>query len=209
LSFQEFSFVNGKSSARKSITTGVPQGSVLGPILFLIYVNDLPDISDFLTLLFADDTTLLISHSNFEVLCQMINIELHKVVTFFRQHKLALHPQKTKYMVFSNSQVVLQREIEIFINFNNSNENDPTKLFPLSRAGISEESPAVRFLGVYFDPNLNYKYHIKQVLSKLSRALYMLRASKNLLSTRAKKNYILFLISLPFSLLLANLVVHI
>ncbi|MBM3938923.1 MAG: reverse transcriptase family protein, partial [Sphingomonadales bacterium] len=199
---QQFAFVNGKPSSLKNINTGVPQGSVLGPILFLIYVNDLPGCSDFLTLLFADDTTLVLSHTDINFLCNWVNIELQKVVKFFRQHKLALHPLKTKFMLFSNNHLVKNRNIELFINFNNHNENDPSRKIPLTRAGITEDCPALRFLGIYFDPNLDYKFHIKQISSKLSRALYILRASTNFLSFRAKKfiYYSLFHCHLVFCL---------
>ena len=61
---QQFVFLNGTCSSLLIIKTGVPQGSILGPLLFLIYVNDLPNASCLLTLLFADDTTLMFSHSD-------------------------------------------------------------------------------------------------------------------------------------------------
>ena len=89
---QQFVFLNGVSSSFCTINCGVPQGSILGPLLFIIYINDLPNCSNFLTLLFADDTTLLLSHSNIEILMQIANVEFQKIITFFRQHKLSLHP---------------------------------------------------------------------------------------------------------------------
>ena len=89
---QQFVFLKGVSSSFCTINCGVPQGSILGPLLFIIYINDLPNCSNFLTLLFADDTTLLLSHSNIEILMQIANVEFQKIITFFRQHKLSLHP---------------------------------------------------------------------------------------------------------------------
>ena len=71
---QQFVFLNGTCSSLLTIKTGVPQGSILGPLLFLIYVNDLPNASCLLTLLFADDTTLMFSHSDIHELISIVNI---------------------------------------------------------------------------------------------------------------------------------------
>jgi len=72
----------------------ITASSILGPLLFLTYINGLPLCTDFLTLLFADDTTLLYSHSNPEILMRTVNEELWKVNNYFRFHKMSLHTQK-------------------------------------------------------------------------------------------------------------------
>ena len=80
---KQYVFLNGHSSSLLNIDIGVPQGSILGPLLFLIYINDLPDASSLITFLFADDTTLLYSYENIDELISIVNSEFRKVVQFF------------------------------------------------------------------------------------------------------------------------------
>ena len=75
---EQFVYINGIASTNGKIICGVPQGSVLGPLLFLIFINDLPNATDFLTLLFADDTTFQMSHSEKEILIKKKPSELGK-----------------------------------------------------------------------------------------------------------------------------------
>jgi hypothetical protein len=102
-------------------------------------------------------------------------------------------------MLFSNSPNVKASNIELFVNFNNEGENDNALIFPIERISANSPVPAIRFLGVYFDENLNFKYHIKLLLSKLSRTLYFLRSSKNFLTPKAMK-------AVYFSLFHSNLI---
>ena len=179
--------VNGYSSLLLEILLGVPQGSILGPILFLLYINDLPVCSQLISLLFADDTTLLASSDSIQDLYNFVNVEFQKVVEFFRSNKIALHPNKTKYMIFSNSNYAINFDAQIYCNFNNENVHDfnPNFVFPISRVKCNDEIPAIRFLGVHFDPNLTFKYHISTIQSKLSKALFALRTTKNFLTKQA------------------------
>ena len=94
---------NGHKSVNLPISTGVPQGSVLGPLLFLIYINDLPLVSNvFNMLMYADDTTL---YCNIDQCVNeyIINEELHKLTKWLGANKLALNISKTKYMIFHTS----------------------------------------------------------------------------------------------------------
>jgi hypothetical protein len=108
-------------------------------------------------------------------------------VDFFRINKLSLHPAKTKLMLFSNNNVLKNLNFDIFMNFNNANENRPDLIFPLERVTNNSATPAICFLGVYFDENLTFKYHINLVTSKLSKALFALKSSKNFLTAKAPK----------------------
>jgi hypothetical protein len=183
----QFVHLNGKNSSLLSILLGVPQGSILGPLLFLIYINDLPVCSRLLSLLFADDATAFASGPNINELVTFVNNEFHKMTIYFRAHKMALHPAKTKFILFTNSKTIEEGVVKILLNNNNENENLPEKISHVDQITSNSEIPAMKFLGVFLDPHLNFKYHIKQLSSKLSRALYILRSVKNILSLNALK----------------------
>jgi hypothetical protein len=100
---QQFVFINGSSSNLLSILFGVPQGTILGPLLFLVYRNNLTLCCELFSFLFVDDTTLLASKSKLADLFSFVNEEFHKVVYSFRAHKLVLLPDKTMFMLFTNS----------------------------------------------------------------------------------------------------------
>ena len=98
---------DGVTSEVRGVGVGIPQGSILGRLLFLIYVNDLPRSTDILkSVLFADDTNLLGSYatftSNSTLNITKINDELQKVYEWLAANKLSLNVSKTKYMVFPN-----------------------------------------------------------------------------------------------------------
>ena len=93
--------VNGFTSDVLPISCGVPQGSVLGPLLFLIYVNDLPSIPKVLKFyLFADDTSIYFESDNLLTLQKIVNRELRKVRKWLEANRLALNIGKTNYVIF-------------------------------------------------------------------------------------------------------------
>ena len=196
---KQFVSINGTNSYLLQILFGVPQGSILGPILFLIYINDLPKCTSLSSSLFADDTKLTASGPDLMPLMKYVNDEFQKVLYFFRSHKLSLHPAKTKFILFSNSKPPNELKIEIFINNNNFNSEDPKLISPIEQITASSDVPAIKFLGVYIDPLLNFKFHISQLNTKISKALFFLRNSKNLLSVKG-------LLALYYSLIHCHLV---
>jgi hypothetical protein len=166
-------------STRREITRGVPQGSILGPLLFLIYINDLPCASSLFSLLFADDTTLSESGSNIHELTAKVNCEFQKIVEYFRANKMLLHPDKTKFMIFNPPRI---HETKLFIN--NTNSGLPTDPI-LCKELECVTGGTIKFLGVNFDPDLSFKVHINSLKAKISKSLYIIQRAKNLLSDKA------------------------
>ena len=98
---KQYVYSNGESSQFKDITCGIPQGAVLGPLLFLIYINDLPNISKLLQFfLFADDTNIYYEAESSEQLEQVINKELKKLHTWLMVNRLSLNMDKTNFIMF-------------------------------------------------------------------------------------------------------------
>ena len=93
---------NNHKSRREKITCGVPQGSILGPLLFLLYINDLVNVSRHcFSILFADDTNMFISGKHLEVLCSQLNDDLREIQEWLNCNKLSLNVLKTHYMLFT------------------------------------------------------------------------------------------------------------
>ena len=181
----QFVSVGGVCSSLQQILLGVPQGSILGPLLFLIYINDLPSHSKLFALLFADDTTLLAQANSPAELFTMVNEEFYKITCYFRKNLLSIHPDKTNYILFQTSKNNITENFNIFLNFNNpTNYHDPDKISIICCANNNSNDPTVKFLGLYIDSNLSYSSHTSIIRKKLSNALYFMRTAKNLLNVK-------------------------
>ena len=152
-----FVHVNGYNSITKNVNIGVPQGSTLGPLLFLIFINDMKNCSELLKFIqFADDTTLVFSSPNIEHLNEILQIEGNKVIKWLNANKLIINLSKTNCMLFSNKRGEPQIRIKL----------DDTEL------EVQTEST---FLGVIIDNKLTWKSHIKHISNKISKSIAILR----------------------------------
>ena len=107
-------------STTQTITCGVPQGSILGPLLFIIYVNDICNVSELLfTVLYADDTSIVIHGKDMASIITTLNQELYKLSTWLKANKLSLNTDKTYYIIFHRARIKL-KDNEYPILMNNS-----------------------------------------------------------------------------------------
>ena len=133
--------INGFNSDHLDISCGVPQGSVLGPLLFLIYINDLYSSVKFCKVHhFADDTNLTYFGDSVEKINKSINIDLKLLVHWLNANKIALNVSKTELVFFKPNRKKINSDIKIKLN--------GKKIYPTT---------SVRYLGVKIDSNLNWK----------------------------------------------------
>ena len=169
-------FVNNVLSESENIICGVPQGSILGPLLFLIFINDLPlEINNVLTDLYADDTTLYYIDKSQACIEQQLQTALHKLSEWCKENGMLINTTKTKVMLITTP----QRRV----NLNNYN-------FHLT---YTNEALSVviceKILGVFIDNNLTWTNHTDAVAKKIVSNLWLLSRIKTYLTTHQRVQF--------------------
>ena len=155
-------------SEYQSIKYGTPQGSCLGPLLFLIFTNDLhKQLHHCSCILFADDTTLYKTYRNLVYLQWCIQDDMNRIMKYFRINKLTLNLNKIVCVLFQkdkkSKEIRLQLDIHTITN-----------------------SPETKFLGMILDQNLNWSSHLNQLILKLNRNLNLLKLSRKMMTQESK-----------------------
>ena len=168
----QYTLVNGVKSNLCQVMCGVPQGSTLGPLLFLIYINDLPHISKFKTKLFADDTVLTLSNSCITRLHQEVNEELKHIDNWMKFNKLSINYHKTKCMLITGKHGLnTSKDFNIYIGKHEL-----------------ERVNEIKYLGVIFDDKITWKPQIKQLCTKLSCGSWALLKLRNYVNLSTLKS---------------------
>ena len=152
--------INGRKSQIKTVNTGVPQGSTLGPLLFLIYINDMVNCSKLFLTQYADDSTTTHSSTNLAQTISTIEKEFEHILNWLAANKLIINLDKTHLMLFTNRVRPLE-PITITVKGHTITEIKETK-----------------FLGIMLDNKLTWNAHIDYISKKVSKSVLLLRMLK-------------------------------
>ena len=160
---KQFVTINGYNSSETTLNHGVPQGSVLGPLLFLLYINDLHIcIKNCITYHFADDTNFLCTGKSFKKIQKLVNNDLKRLVSWLLANKISLNKTKTELIIFRKPGDTIPE-----------NHNFKLNGYKLKASKVT------RYLGIYLDETLNWEYHCSQLINKLTRGNAMLSKARH------------------------------
>ena len=150
------------------VKCGVPQGSIMGPLLFIIYMNDICNVSKFLyTILYADDTCVLLNGKDLNNLIQSMNTELDLLSTWLKSNKLSLNTHKTFFQLFHRARIKTNNSVNIIVD-----------------KCVLNKVTSIKYLGVIIDHKLNWIEHISYVKNKISKGIGILYKARQFLEKR-------------------------
>ena len=157
--------INGFVSGLTTINSGVSQESVLGPLLFLLYINDLNQAIKFCKVHhFADDTNLLCLSNSIKKLNKLVNADLKHLVNWLNANKISLNVKKTEMVIFKSKQKKFEGDLKIKLC--------GKRLYP---------TESFKYLGMKIDTNLSWQYHVHDLSTNLNRANALLFKMKKML----------------------------
>ena len=152
------------------VTIGVPQGSILGPLLFIVYINDLPGIINHCQVsIYADDTIIYCCSSSTDIIQDSLNSDLAIVTEWLYMNNLTLNFEKTKFMLFGSDKKRSDVSISVQVAGNQVKEVNQ-----------------LEYLGVILTPNLKWSSHIEKISGKINKRLGLLKRTKHLLPRNAR-----------------------
>ena len=165
---EQFCYFDGSSSSKSSIKCGIPQGSCLGPLLFILYINDFENcLKSMNPNMYADDTCVNIASDNLKELLTDLKNELENISNWMRTNKLSLNASKSEYMVIGH-----RRQL-------NRVDDDLPDL--VLNNEVIKRVDKTKYLGINIDESLNWKEQYKTIKNKLKGGLSSLRKLKNIL----------------------------
>ena len=165
---------DGKESEVRTVQCGVPQGSILGPLLFILNMNDICNVSDlFFAIMYADDTSLLVTGNDLHSLIASLNNALKNLCSWFKSNKLSLNTNKTFYMIFHRSRIKCDTDSTLEIIMDN---------------GILTKTSCLKYLGVIIDQKLNWIEHISYVKNKISKGIGIMYKARRHLDKKSLLN---------------------
>ena len=163
---------NKHSSTLLDVTCGVPQGSILGPLLFILYINDIANaLPTGNVLSFADDTTLYLSHTEIKSLFKNANSHMKNLYKWLCVNMLCLNADKTKYIIICPKQR----------KYNQTNQRLTINEQEITQIKSTGREKSIKFLGIHFDEHMTWKFHIQHINNKISRTLFALNKAKHFL----------------------------
>ena len=162
---------DGQESEIHGIQCGVPQGSILGPLLFILYMNDICNVSDiFFAIMYADDTSLVVNGKDLNALIQLLNTALIDLCTWFKANRLSLNTTKTFYMIFHRARIKHMSGVADSIVMDNT---------------ILAKTSSLKYLGVIVDHKLNWIEHISYVRNKVSKGIGIMYKARRFLNKKS------------------------
>jgi exonuclease III len=170
VTYRESNEIKEFLSSSLSINCGVPQGSVLGPLLFILYINDFPYLMQGKTIIFADDTSILNMGQDTKELQNNTLLNIGRVEKYFDMNYLFINPIKTQCIFFQTKQS--KQDLKFTIQVKNRE---------------IESVRSLNFLGVTIDSTLSWDVHIDKICNQISRNLFLLNRLTNILDLKSRK----------------------
>jgi hypothetical protein len=190
----QYSIVQRKQLGKKrlhapKVEISVIQGSILGPILFLCYINDFYSATTLFSVLFADDTICLGNGKKLDELTSYVNCELKKIANWFRSNKMAVNTSKTKFIVFrTRGKRIDPRDCNLLFNTNEIGKiEDPNLIYEIKRIHNDGDEKNYKALGILLDEYLSFDDHISYLCAKISKSLYCINRIKNFVTKKSLK----------------------